>query len=312
MQFSLCGPTILAVLALSVPAAAQTVDLEEADLVVPAGSTADVVINGETVRFRIAPDAISVPTVNADTATRLGLEPSLVGFVYVVGATQLPFRTDTVRYGMQGDTFRRRTAFGTGQVVEGADGVAGPASFPHRRTILTLRDSQPEDRAITFPLDEEMGRSQTGTWIGVDGRPIYVAFSFARDESLVTATGGRWIADALGGYFEGEARDIPILYGVERPVRTLALTHPLMLGELEIRNLAVRVSDVGSSAGIAEGGLEPVDPSEIVVTANSGRDVPNQRMYLGLDTIGHCASITYDFEAETVTLMCPPQPAPGA
>lgn len=81
-----------------------------------------------------------------------------------------------------------------------------------------------------------------------------------------------------------------------------------MLGDLEIRNLAVRVSDLGNAKGIAEGPLPEQDPNEIVVTGDSKRKVPNQRLYIGMDTIGHCASITYDFEAGTVTLMCPDLP----
>jgi hypothetical protein len=81
-----------------------------------------------------------------------------------------------------------------------------------------------------------------------------------------------------------------------------------MLGELDIRNLAVRVSDMGSAKGIAEGEVPEPDPNEIIVSADSKRKVPNQRLYIGMDTIGHCASITYDFAAGTVTLMCPDRP----
>lgn len=98
------------------------------------------------------------------------------------------------------------------------------------------------------------------------------------------------------------------MYGVSRPIRPLALTRPLMLGDLEVRNIAVRVSDMGSSQGIAEGPAPEQDPNEIVVTGDSKRKIPSQRLYIGMDTIGHCASISYDFEAGTVTLMCPPQP----
>ena len=73
--------------------------------------------------------------------------------------------------------------------------------------------------------------------------------------------------------------------------------------------LAVRVSDMGNSRGIAEGPAPEQDPNEIVVSADSKRKVPNQRFLIGMDTIGHCASITHDFKARTVTLMCPEQPA---
>lgn len=44
------------------------------------------------------------------------------------------------------------------------------------------------------------------------------------------------------------------------------------------------------------------------MTGDSERKVPNQRLYIGMDSIGHCASITYDFAASNVTLMCPARP----
>lgn len=289
-------------------AMAKPADREDGDLSVRIGETVEMNINDKPMRFRIAPDAVSIPTVNPDPAKQIGLKPSMIGYVYVIGPARLSFRTDDVRYRAEDRDFRRRTAFSDRQVVDGADGVAGPETFPYRRTILTLRDPQDGDRAITLPLDKEMGRSQTGVRIEVGGNPVYTAFSFDRPESLITATGGRWIADTHGGRFDGEARDAPILYGVSRPIRSLSLERPVMLGELEIRNFAVRVSDIGNAQGIADGTAPEQDPNEIVVVADSKRKIPNQRLYIGMDTIGHCASITYDFEAGTVTLMCPEQP----
>lgn len=290
---------------LAAGAAAKPAPGPQGDLAIRVGEAAAMTINGQPVRVRIAPDAVSVATLNGDAARRIGLKPSMIGYIYVIGPVRIGFRTDDARYGAGDAGFRSRTAFSDRQVVDGADGVAGPATFPFRRTILTLRDPGPGDRAISFPLNKDMGRSQTGVKIEVDGRPVYVAFSFDRPESLVTATGGQWIADANGGRFDGGARDAPILYGVARPIRSLRLQRPLMLGELEIRNLAVRVSDMGNAQGISDG-AEP-DPNEIVVTAEGKRRIPNQRLYVGMDTIGHCASITYDFAAGTVTLMCPAQ-----
>jgi len=289
-------------------AAAKPDETAQTNLEVRIGEAIPMTINDQPVRIRLAPDTVSVPTLNADAAQRIGLEPSMIGFIYVIGPEKIGFRTDNVRYRAGTASFKRRTAFSDRQLTEGADGIAGPETFPFARTTFVMRDPDPDDRAITLPLDTEMGRSQTGVRIDVGGRPIYAAFSFNRAESLVTATGGKWIADANGGRFDGEAREAPILYGVARPIRSLSLESPLMLGELEIRNLAVRVSDMGNSRGIAEGPAPEGDPSEIIVSGESKGKVPSQRLYIGMDTIGHCASITYDFAAGTVTLMCPDQP----
>lgn len=293
----------------SMTASAEPADTPQRDLVVRGGQTIAMQINDQPVLFRLAPEAISVPTLNVDAAQRIDLKPSMIGYVYVIGPEKIAFSNDNVKYRADGSSFNRRTAFSDRNLSPGADGIAGPETFPFQRTIFMLRDPLPDDRAITLPLDREMGRSQTSVRIDVGGRPIYAAFSLDRSESLVTATGGKWIADALGGQFDGEARQAPILYGVARPIRSLKLDRPLMLRELEIRNLAVRVADMGNAQGIAEGPAAEQDPNEIIVTGDSKRKVPNQRLYIGMDTIGHCASITYDFEASTVTLLCPDQPA---
>ncbi|KEO91159.1 hypothetical protein EH31_00410 [Erythrobacter longus] len=305
-RFSILG---LAFLPLSMAAVSKTADTSQTDLVVRAGDTIAMTINDQSVQFRLSPDAISVPTLNDDAARRIGLKPSMIGYVYVIGPERISFRTDNVRYLADATSFKRRTAFSNRNLVDGADAIAGPETFPFRRTIFILREPQPGDREITFPLDSELGRSQTSVRIDIGDRPIYAAFSLDRSESLITATGGKWIADANGGWFDGDARDTPILYGVARPIRSLKLERPLMLGELQVRNLAVRVSDVGSSRGIAEGAAPEQDPNEIVVSGDGKRKVPSQRMYIGMDTIGHCASIAYDFDSATVTLRCPDQPA---
>jgi hypothetical protein len=294
-------------------AAAKPADTPQKDLVVRNGETIAMTINDQPVLFRLAPDAISHPTLNDDAAKRIGLKPSIIVFIYNIGLTKVDFRTDTVNYRFDGTHFKRRTAFSNRNLTSGADGIAGPETFPFQRTIFILRDPKPGDRAITLPLDNETGSSTKVVRIDVGGRPIYAAFSLDRSESLVTATGGKWIADAHGGWFDGEAREAPILYGVARPIRSLKLDRPLMLGELEIRDLAVRVSDLGNAQSIAEGPAPEQDPNEIVVSGDSKRKVPDQRLYIGMETIGHCASITYDFKAETVTLMCPDQlPNEGA
>lgn len=293
-------------------AAAQPSGAPPADLSVWMGDTVAMIINDQPVRFRLAPDAVSVPTVNADVAEKIGLKPSMTGYVYFIGPVKIALRTDKVNYRAGNTSFKIRTAFSDLQVVNGADGVAGPATFPFRRTIFTLRDPKAGDQAMTFPLDKDLGLSQTGVKIDVGGRPVYVAFSLDRPESVVTATGGQWIADANGGRFNGDAREAPILYEISRPIRRLDLDRPLMLGALQIRNLAVRVSDMGNAQGIPDGARPDQDLDKIVVTGDSKRKVPTQRLYIGMDTIGHCASLTYDFDAGTVTLMCPNQPPAAA
>ena len=78
------------------------------------GDTVEMTINDQPMRFRLAPDAVSVPTLNADAAQRIGLKPSMIGYIYVIGPEKIGFRTDNVRYRADTASFKRRTAFATG------------------------------------------------------------------------------------------------------------------------------------------------------------------------------------------------------
>ncbi|RZI61465.1 MAG: hypothetical protein EOP94_00155, partial [Zymomonas sp.] len=144
---------VAALLMMTMPASAKVSSPEKAEITMRIGETFDMIINDRTIRFHIAPDAISVPTLNADAAERAGLKPSMIGYVYVIGPEKIAFRTDNVAYGPQDAFFRRRTAFSNRQIIASADGIAGPETFSSARTTFVLRDPQPGDRALTFPLD---------------------------------------------------------------------------------------------------------------------------------------------------------------
>jgi hypothetical protein len=95
-------------------------------------------INDQPVRFYLTPDVVSVPTVKADVAEKIGLKSSMVGYAYFIGTVEIALRTDRVKYHAGNTSFRSRTAFGDRQVAGGADGVAGPATFPFRRICASL------------------------------------------------------------------------------------------------------------------------------------------------------------------------------
>ncbi|AUX69720.1 hypothetical protein CHX26_09600 [Porphyrobacter sp. HT-58-2] len=99
------------------PAAAKPADTAQSNLEVRLGETVEMTINEQPVRLRLAPDAVSVPTLNADASQRIGLKPSMIGFIYVIGPETIGFRTDNVRYRAGTASFKRRTAFSDRQLT---------------------------------------------------------------------------------------------------------------------------------------------------------------------------------------------------
>ncbi|ASR52646.1 hypothetical protein [Blastomonas fulva] len=112
-------------------AAAQPSNTPPADLSVRMGDTVAMFINNQPVRFRLAPDAVSVPTVNADVAEKVGLKPSMIGYVYLIGPVKIALRTDNVKYRAGTTSFKSRTAFSDRKVA--AAPMALPA-LPHSRS----------------------------------------------------------------------------------------------------------------------------------------------------------------------------------
>ncbi len=289
-------------------AAGPAADYESQTIEIDGETPVDFTVNDYPVKMLIAPDSKSIPTLNEDAASRVQLKPSMIGFRYLVGAARLGFSTDVARWNAGHGEFKRRTAFGPPAIVEGADGELGPGALPFEQVRFKLGNVVGEQIDHVFPLDV-MSRSQVGTLMKIGDYNIHVAFSLSRKEALATATAGSIIAKAYGGGFADDVRTIPIRYGIARPVRTLDLERPLMLGSLIVRDLAVRVGDNGSVRSIeekAESAASSDDPDEIVVTAEAikRKKVKDQTLIVGRASLIDCSYLTYDFEKKEVRLRC--------
>jgi hypothetical protein len=84
-------------------------------------------------------------------AQRIGLKPNMIGHIYVIGPERIGFRTDNLPYRAKDMLFKRRAAFSNRQLVDNADGIAGPETFPFTRSTFLLRACQPGDRTIRCP-----------------------------------------------------------------------------------------------------------------------------------------------------------------
>ncbi|NJC09299.1 hypothetical protein GGQ62_002297 [Polymorphobacter fuscus] len=100
------------------------------------GDAVEMKIKDQPVRIRLAPDAISVPTLNAEAARRIGLKPSMIGFIYVIGPEKIGFRTDNAAFRAKSASFNRRTAFSARQLT------ANPVCKPTHQWIKQCIDAQ--------------------------------------------------------------------------------------------------------------------------------------------------------------------------
>lgn len=140
---------------------------------------------------------------------------------------------------------------------------------------------------------------------------IEVSFSLSRPETLVNAGAGALLSKHFSGSFAGEARDLPINYGISRPVRPLAFTTQVAVGDLPVQDFVVRVADYGSLSAIKDPAAESAnadenaDPNEIVVTGTRKKKKPvRKEMTIGLASMKGCSTLSYDYVKREIRLSC--------
>lgn len=261
-------------------------------------------INGQQVRIKVDPAYAGLVTVNPDVVTRARLKPSMIGGRHRVGPVTLSFRSDAAKTDYGFGVQKHRVMWPDRTIVAGADGIAGPNALPWSRLTFTLGPKVDGEQEIVLPLEISgpMGWSGSITRLKLDGEDVKVWFSLQLPQSLATAGLGAALARTNGGAMTGTVHTTPIRFGIERPVRTMQLATPLLIGGRPLRELGVRMADFGDASGIPEVGTNP-DPDEIVVTAGKKRK-HDYALLLGRDFLSGCSSLTYDFPAKLIRLSC--------
>ncbi|WP_166753166.1 hypothetical protein [Sphingomonas insulae] len=279
----------------------------------------EVRLNGEPIRLRIDPAAPGMPLVSDAIATQRGFRMGRklgIGFGFNVGPTLVMSQTQVVRiaYG-GGKPEKQRIGWTQRPFAAVADGSIGPGSLPEPVVRFALRPAQAGESTVTMRL-EKLGFPMTlfgAGWVAaigivdVGGAPMRVRFDPHHARTLATAGAAVRLAQAYDGMLSGEGRATEIFFGVERPVRDLALRRPFRLGALAIDRLGARTGDFGSTAVIRDGDVAApaTDPDEIVVTAKGKkRDMRRDTISLGADQLRHCSSIVFDRNAGLVHLTC--------
>ena len=298
------GVTLLA-LALAAPAMGKAGPALPDELVLSGQNIIDVTINGQPLRLEVRPEAAQAPTLNADVAARLGLKPGMVAFRSMVGPEKVNGNSSVHRVDYGAGERKQRIFWTDRQSSTIADGTISPASLPYRKVTFRLGEAGAGEREINLPLDNFgfLGRLGVGTTLDLNGEKVRFQFSLARDETLVSAPTGNWLAQNRGGQFTGQPRQTLIFYGIQRPTREMTLSQSIALGPRELVSADVRYSDYGDASGIASADDATADSDEIVVVGDKKRDV-DLRIVAGRAFLKGCASLTYDMQKRTLGLRC--------
>lgn len=298
------GFVILAV-ALAAPALAKAPPALPDELVLSGDNIITVTINAQPLRLEVRPEAAEAPTLNTDVAARLGLKPGMLAFRSMVGPEKVNGNSSIQRVDYGAGEKKQRIFWTDRQSSTISDGTISPASLPYRRVTFRLREAGPGASEISLPLDNFgfLGRLGVGTTLNLDGEKVRFQFSLARDETLVRAPTGNWLAQYRGGKFTGQPRQTLIFYGIERPTREMTLAQPIALGPRQLLTADVRYSDYGDASGIAAADEASADSDEIVVVGDKKRDV-DLRIVAGRAFLKGCASLTYDMQKRTLGLRC--------
>jgi hypothetical protein len=274
-------------------------------------------VNGQPVRLRVDPGAGGSVILNPGAAARLGLDGSLIAPSAAIGPVRLRGDSSVARLSVAGVEWRRRLLWFDRDVVpqEEADGLIGPAELPYPAVRFDIAAPQPGERVVELPL-------AFGPWRGahnvvrVGERDIEVTFSLRHPVSRASAAAGALLAEHFGGGWDGEMREIEILFGVQRPARPFRLARPLPLGGLDLDRPMVRTADWRGRYELPAD-IASADADEIVVTADrrGRRQRATFLVTVGTDILSRCSAILFEKAAARFVMYCRPaiaeaQPAP--
>lgn len=264
-----------------------------------------VTINGNSYRWEVVPQGGSIRMVNADVAKRLALKPSMIGGLHMIGPVRLTAASDSARIDYGGVIRKDRLFWYDRAASEVSDGSIHPTMLPYSNVRFHVAPKEVGERETVMPL-EGAGIFGIGGGIGkfnYGDIEIEVSFNLKRRDSLMTAPAGVVLADGQGGAFSDQQRSALIRFGVERPVRLLRFSRPVLLFDRPLSSALVRVSDFGDASTIADEGA--VDHDEIVVTGKTNKKA-RYTLILGRDFLTGCSSVTYDVKAKLIRLSCRP------
>lgn len=286
--------------------------------VVRMGETVPISVNGQVRRVRLEPAAPGLLLLTQDYADAASLKTGglfQIMPIYAVGDARVVAKTAVARFAWrEGKPSKRRVGWAPLPYADGIDAVMGPAGLDDPVVRFQLHAPRPGERTVAMPMGSVSG--WFGSWYGlraevtVGGAPLMVRFDPLRARTVANALAGQRLARAFGGRFDGSAVPQEIAFGIERPVRPMALARPVDIGPLKLSRIWVRtVPDLlsgGSTAGIKEAGDpdEIADPADVVVMAKKGKKPRAGTLTLGADQLDRCSALVFDKPEKEIRLTC--------
>jgi hypothetical protein len=265
-------------------------------LFVPPDGAIQVTVNGQKSRMLLLADGSSIPVFNRGPAQQFGFKPAWISFSVRIATVRFKGWTAVVRYSVNDQPYRRRTVWFERDIAPGFAGMLGPGAVPHNVVTVQIRSPGTNEREYVLPLVENRVLG-----IGTMSGKIFVQFDPLRRQTIGTAAAGALLAESQGGALTGPARQAPIRFGVERPVRTLAFARPLKVGPIELKSVAIRVLDFGSVGKIPDA---DADPDEIVAIGQKKKEPDYRSLHIAADALAGCSSITFDKPKKRIILSC--------
>jgi hypothetical protein len=268
-------------------------------LIVPPNQIVSGSVNGQAMNFQMLPWAASTLILNPEPAQALGLKSGPFSGKLIVGKTRDKVLITVAQYAIGPQATKGQIGWTNRAISPTASGWLGPGAAPFDVVTFQLHPAVAGETPHTFPLVVAGGGIVTTIKVGE--KVLNIMWDNSRAGTIVSGSAGAEIAKAYGGSFVGPVATEMVQLNAERPTRKLRLVTPLRLGPISISDVSVRTSE-GGDTSIPD---IDADPSEIVVTASTKSKVkPDYFVFVGLNDMKNCSSVTFDKPAKLIRLMC--------
>lgn len=251
------------------------------------------------LRLRVDPAQWDVVELNPDAARRLRLVWQGQRDIQI-GRVTLSGRWAETTLAVQGQTVPVVVAEHGRVAVTEADGIVGPDILPFATIHWRSAGAPPPSDGLTLPLTIGGPTGLTATPPGL-AVPVRLRFTLMRDRSEATAAAGSLLAQRYGARFEGDEAPLPVLFGIDRPARTLRFDRTPLLAGFRFPSVAVRITDFRGDNPLP---ADPIAADEIVISAADHPQPAQAWVTLARDRLSRCAEIVYRAVPRTLTLNC--------
>jgi hypothetical protein len=264
--------------------------------------TVNGTVNGVSVRLLMSLFGERTLFLHPEAAARLGFKPGMLPANGTIGKEKFKGSTAVTTYVVAGASIKRRIVWFDRLFTPGFDGVVSPSAVAQDIVTVELRTRQPKETVHTFPLvsvPQTYGR--IGTFTRVGNTDVRLTWDLNRETTLVTAAAAADLAAANGGRFVGEKRLETVILNVQRPVRTLMIDTPFVVGPVRLAQATAWVGDYGDTSQVPD---DQADPNEIVVVGKGSKVKPIHAILVGRNDMAHCSSITFDKLRRQIRVSC--------